>query len=326
MAATMDMLRAWSVLAAVLIACAHDVRAQAPAYPLKPIRFIVPLAPGGGADTFARFLGRPLSQSLGQQIIVENRPGGSGTIGGEYAARAAPDGYTLLIGGTGQLVATLVQKKVDLARDFTPIALAMDQPYLLVVHPSLPVRNVNELAKLVRARPGEIIYASSGQGSAGHIAMELLRIALGIEMLHVPYKGAGAALADVVAGQVPIIFSSPLGTVPLVRAGRLRPLAVSGARRMAALPDVPSVAEQGLPGFATSAFLGVLGPLGMQRDVVARLSTEVIKIVQLPESREWLLRQGAEPAPGTPEQLAERIRHDMEKMQKLIRDANLKLN
>jgi tripartite-type tricarboxylate transporter receptor subunit TctC len=185
---------------------------------------------------------------------------------------------------------------------------------------------VNELAKLVRARPGEIIYASSGQGSAGHIAMELLRIALGIEMLHVPYKGAGAALADVVAGQVPIIFSSPLGTVPLVRAGRLRPLAVSGARRMAALPDVPSVAEQGLPGFATSAFLGVLGPLGMQRDVVARLSTEVIKIVQLPESREWLLRQGAEPAPGTPEQLAERIRHDMEKMQKLIRDANLKLN
>jgi len=311
----------------LFLACmVAPARAQAPAYPSKPVRFIVPLAPGGGADTFARFLARPLTQSLGQQVIVENRPGASGVIGGEYVVRSAPDGYTLLIGGTGQLVASITQRKIDMERDFTPIALAMDQPYLLVVHPSLPVRSVPELVKFVRSRPGQIIYASAGMGSAGHIAMELLRVAMAVDMLHVPYKGAGAALADVVAGQVPIIFSSPLGTVPLVKAGRLRPLAVSGTQRMATLPDVPTVAESGFKGFSSAAFLGLLGPPGLHRDVVARLSTDVVKIVQRPETREWLQRQGAEPAPGTPEQLTERIRGDLERMNRLIREHNLKLN
>lgn len=311
----------------VLLACAaHPAWPQTAPYPSKPVRFIVPLAPGGGADTFARFLARPLTQSLGQQVIVENRPGASGVIGGEYVVRSAPDGYTLLIGGTGQLVASITQRKIDMQRDFTPIALAMDQPYLLVVHPSLPVRSVQELVKFVRARPGDIIYASAGMGSAGHIAMELLRVAMAVDMVHVPYKGAGAALADVVAGQVPIIFSSPLGTVPLVRAGRLRPLAVSGAQRMVALPEVPTVAESGYTGFSSAAFLGLLGPVGLPREIVARLSTEVVAIVQRPETREWMNRQGAEPAPGTPEKLAERIRSDLERMNKLIRDHNLKLN
>src|SRR5512139_848821 len=211
-------------------------------------------------------------------------------------------------------------------RDYTPIALAMDQPYLLVVHPSLPVKSVAELISFVRARPGEVIYASAGMGTAGHIAMELLRAAMGVEMIHVPYKGAGAALADVVAGQVPIIFSSPLGTVPLVRAGRLRPLAVSSKQRMTTLPDVPTVAESGVQGFYTSAFLGLLGPPGLPRDIVSRLSPEVMRIIERPESREWLQRQGAEPAPGTPEQLAERIRTDVEQFRKLLRDTNLKLN
>ncbi len=299
---------------------------QTPSYPTKPVRFIVPLAPGGGADTFARFLARPMSQNLGQQVIVENRPGGSGMIGGEYVVRSAPDGYTLLIGGTGQLVGSITQRKLDMERDYSPIALGMDQPYLLVVHPSLPVQSVAELIKFVRARPGEVIYASAGMGTAGHIAMELLRGAMGVEMIHVPYKGAGAALADVVAGQVPIIFSSPLGTVPLVRAGRLRPLAVSGKQRMVALPDVPTVSEAGVRGFYTSAFLGLLGPAGMPRDIVSRLNAEVVKIIERPESKEWLQRQGAEPAPGTPEQLAERIHTDLAQFRKLIRDTNLKLN
>ena len=299
---------------------------QAPAYPTKPVRFIVPLAPGGGADTFGRFLARPMSQSLGQQVIVENRPGGSGMIGGEYVVRSVPDGYTLLIGGTGQLVGSITQRKLDMERDYTPIALAMDQPYLLVVHPSLPVKSVAELIKFVRARPGDVIYASAGMGTAGHIAMELLRSAMGVEMIHVPYKGAGAALADVVAGQVPIIFSSPLGTVPLVRAGRLRPLAVSGKQRMTALPDIPTVAEAGVKGFYTSAFLGLLGPAGLPHDIVSKLSAEVIRIIERPESREWLQRQGAEAAPGTAEQLAARIHNDLEQFRKLLRDTNLKLN
>ena len=315
-----------ALVAAVALVISLSCAAQAPAYPSKPIRFIVPLAPGGGADTFARFLARPMSQALNQQVIVENRPGGSGMIGGEYVARSTPDGYTLIVGGTGLMVGSITQRKLDIERDFTPIALAMDQPYLLVVHPSLPVKSVPELIKFVRARPGEVIYASAGMGTAGHIAMELLRVAMGVEMVHVPYKGAGAALADVVAGQVPIIFSSPLGTVPLVRAGRLRPLAVSGAQRMTALPDVPTVAESGVTGFATAAFLGLLGPAGLPKDIVARLSPEVVRIVQRPESRDWLVRQGAEPAPGTAEQLAERIRNDVERMTRLIRDNGLKLN
>ena len=300
--------------------------AQAPAYPTKPVRFVVPLAAGGGADTFARFLARPLTQQLGQQVIVENRPGASGVIGGQHVVQSAPDGYTLLIAGTGQLVASLVQKKIDLERDFTPIAIAMDQQYLLVVHPSLPVRSVAEFIKFVRARPGQVVYASAGMGSAGHIAMELLREAMAVEMLHVPYKGAGAALADVVAGQVPIIFSSPLGTLPLVRAGRLRPLAVSGTKRMEALPEVPTASEAGVTGFATAAFLGLLGPVGLPREVVNRLSAETVAVMQRPESREWLLKQGAEPNPGGPEQLSERIRSDLARMGKLLRDMNLKLN
>jgi tripartite-type tricarboxylate transporter receptor subunit TctC len=300
--------------------------AAAQPYPTKLIRFVVPLAAGGGADTFARFLARPMSQVLGQQVIVENRPGGSGTIGGEYVVRSAPDGYVLLIGGTGQLVASITQRKIDIERDFTPIALGMDQPYLLTVHPSLPVRTLAEFIKFVQARPGDVVYASAGMGTAGHIAMELLRMATKVEMVHVPYKGAGAALADVVAGQVPIIFSSPLGTVPLIRSGRLRALAVGGAHRMAALPEVPTVHEAGVKGFSAAAFLGLFGPPNLPRDIVARLSGEMIKIIQRPETAEWLTKQGAEPAPGTPEQLAERVRSDLERMNRLLRETNLKLN
>lgn len=311
----------------IVMACLA-VRAwgQSPTYPVKPIRFIVPLAPGGGADTFARFLARQMAPALGQQVVVDNRPGGSGTIGGEYVVRSAPDGYTLMVSGTGQLVASITHRKVDIERDFTPIALGMDQPYLLTVHPSLPVRNLDQFIKFVRARPGEVIYASAGMASAGHIAMELLRTAMKVEMIHVPYKGAGAALADVVAGQVPIIFSSPLGTVPLVRTGRLRALAVSSAHRMSALPEVPTVHEAGVKGFATAAFLGLFGPAGMPRDVVGRLSTEVLRVIERPETREWLLQQGAEPAPGTPEQLAERVRSDVARIRKLLRDTQLKLD
>lgn len=300
--------------------------AQTSSYPVKPVRFVVPLAPGGGADTFARFLARNMSPALGQQIVVDNRPGGSGTIGGEHVVRSAPDGYTLMVSGTGQLVASITHRKTDIERDFTPIALGMDQPYLLTVHPSLPVRTLDEFVKFVRARPGDVVYASAGMASAGHIAMELLRTAMKVEMIHVPYKGAGAALADVVAGQVPIIFSSPLGTVPLVRTGRLRALAVSSAHRMGALPDVPTVHEAGVKGFATAAFLGLFGPAGVPRDVVHRLSTEMIRIIERPESREWLQHQGAEPAPGTPEQLAERVRSDVARIKKLLADTHLKLN
>jgi tripartite-type tricarboxylate transporter receptor subunit TctC len=315
----------WVVFTLAITSAAAPGLGQSQAYPSKPVRLIVPLAPGGGADTFGRFLARQLTDSLGQQVIVDNRPGGGGLIGGEYVARALPDGYTLIVGGSGQLAVSLTHRRLNIERDFTPIALAMDQQFLLVAHPSLPVRSVAELIKLAKSRPGDLIYASAGTGSAGHLAMELFVTTAGIQLLHIPYKGAGAAMADVLAGQVPLIFSSPLGTMPIVKSGRLRALAVSGARRTVALPELPTVAESGLPGFETSSFLGLLGPAGLPADIVKRLSTEVLGIIQRPETREWLLRLGAEPAPGSADQFAARIRSDLERLDKLIRTINLKL-
>jgi len=306
----------------VLSSLAH---AQSAAYPSKPVRIVVGLAPGGGADTFARFLARNLTETLGQQVVVDNRPGAGGLIGGEFVSRAAPDGYTLLVGGSGQLAASLAHRRMDTERDFTPIVLGMDQFFLLTVHPSLPAANVAGLIKLAKARPNDMLFASAGAGSAGHLAMELFNMTAGIKMTHVPYKGAGAAMADVMAGQVPIIFSSPLGTVPVVRSGRLRALATSGAKRTAALPEVPTIAESGLAGFTAASFLGMFGPPGLPREIVQRLNTDVVRIIERPESREWLLRQGAEPAAGTPDQFAARIRADLERLGKVIKAIDLKL-
>ncbi len=308
-----------------LLGAAPSVFAQSAPYPAKPVRIIVGLAPGGGADTFARFIARNLTDTLGQQVVVENRPGAGGLIGGEYVARSVADGYTLLVGGSGQLAASLSHRRMDPERDFTPIVLAMEQYFLLTVHASFPATNVATLIKLAKARPGDMLYASAGAGSAGHLAMEMFNMTAGIKMIHVPYKGAGAALADVMAGQVPIIFSSPLGTVPVVKTGRLRALATSGPKRMTALPDVPTIAEAALPGFGTASFLGIYGPPGLPREIVTRINGDVVRIIDRPENREWLMRQGAEPGAGTPEQFAARIRADVDRLGKVIRAIELKL-
>jgi tripartite-type tricarboxylate transporter receptor subunit TctC len=289
------------------------------------VRIVVGLAPGGGADTFARFLARNLTETLGQQVVVENRPGAGGLIGGEFVSRAAPDGYTLLVGGSGQLAASLAHRRMDPERDLTAIAQGMDQYFLLTVHPSLPAQNVGALIQLARTRANDMLFASAGAGSAGHLAMEHFNMTAGIRMTHVPYKGAGAALADVMAGQVPIIFSSPLGTVPIVRTGRLRALATSGMKRMSTLPDVPTIAESGLPGFEAASFLGLFGPANLPKDVVTRLNADVVAIVERPESREWLQRQGGEPAAGSPERFAARIRSDLERLGRVIRAIGLRL-
>lgn len=308
-----------------LLGAAPTVFAQPAPYPAKAVRIIVGLAPGGGADTFARFIARNLTDTLGQQVVVENRPGAGGLIGGEYVARSPADGYTLLVGGSGQLAASLSHRRMDPERDFTPIVLAMEQYFLLTVHPSFPATDVAALIKLAKARPGDMLYASAGAGSAGHLAMEMFNMTAGIKMIHVPYKGAGAALADVMAGQVPIIFSSPLGTVPVVKTGRLRALATSGPKRMTALPDVPTIAEAALPGFGTASFLGIYGPPGLPREIVTRINGDVVRIIDRPENREWLMRQGAEPGAGTPEQFAARIRADVDRLGKVIRAIELKL-
>jgi tripartite-type tricarboxylate transporter receptor subunit TctC len=299
---------------------------HAQAYPQKPIRLVIPLAPGGGNDTLGRYIAKQITEGLGQPIIVENRPGGGGLVGGEFAARAAPDGYTLVFSGSGLLVVTLAYAKLDMRKDFTPVALVGEYASLLVVHPSLPVKSVADLIRFAKARPGQLNYGSAGTGSAGHLVMEMFRSRAGIDMVHVPYKGAGPALTEVMAGQVSVLFSNPLGSSGFVKAGRLRPLAVSGSRRIAALPEVPTVGESGLPGFSSTFFLGLMGPAGLPRDIVSRLNAEVLKALQRREVQEWLGAQGMDALGGSPEDFAARIRTDIEEMAKVIRDARVRLN
>jgi tripartite-type tricarboxylate transporter receptor subunit TctC len=310
---------------AILAAVASPV-AGAQQYPSKAVRLVVPLAPGGGADTLARYLAKHLTEALGQQVVVENRPGGGGVVGGEFAARAAPDGYTLMIGGSGQLVVTMTHRKPDIREDFTAISGVLDFPSLLMAHPSLPVRTVADLIKLAKARPGQINYGSPGIGSAGHLNMEMLRSAAGIDIVHVPYRGAGPALTDVMAGQVQLLFSNPLGGVGAVKAGRVRAIAVSGKNRLSTMPDVPTIAESGIPGYETTSFLGLLGPAGMPREIVMRLNSDTVKSVQRRDFQEWLAQQGAQPAASTPEAFAAKIKSEMDKLVKVVREARIKLD
>lgn len=300
--------------------------AQAQTYPTKPVRLIIPLAPGGGNDILGRFFARHMVEGLGQQMIVENRPGGGGLIGGEFVARAAPDGYTLVFGGSGLMVVSLTYRKMDMLKDFTPIANVGEYASLLVVHPSLPVRNVAELIKFAKARPGQLNYGSAGTGSAGHLIIEMFRLRAGLDMVHVPYKGAGPALTELMAGQVSLLFSNPLGSAGYVKSGRLRPLAVSGTRRISSMPDVPTVTESGLPGFSPTFFLGLLGPAGLPREIVARLNSEANKAIQRRDFQDWLATQGLEPIGGSPEDFAARMRKDLDEMAKVIRDAGIRLN
>ena len=296
------------------------------AFPAKPVRLVVPLAPGGGNDTLARYVGKFLTESLGQSVVVENRAGGGGLAGGEYVARAAPDGYTLVVAGSGLIVVSLTHRQFNFQRDLTPIAMIGEYATLLVCHPSLPVTNVRELIKLAKSRPGKLNFASAGNGSAGHLVLEMFRTAANIEIVHIPYKGAGPAATDVMAGQVSLLFNNPLGSIPHVRSGRLRALGISGTQRINAMPEVPTIAESGLPGFSATFFLGLLGPPAMPHEIVTRLNAETVKIVQRREFQELLTLQGMDPMSGTPEDFAARIKSEMEKTAKVVRESGMTLN
>jgi tripartite-type tricarboxylate transporter receptor subunit TctC len=301
--------------------------AQPQSYPAKPVRLVVPLAPGGGNDILARYVGKHLTDGLGQQVVIENRAGAGGMMGTEFVARAAPDGYTLLMGGSGQMVINPgFHRKYDPLRDFAPISLVGGFASLLVVHPSLPVKTVNDLIRLAKSRPGQINYASSGNASSGHLAMELFRTMAGINIVHIPYKGAGPALTDVMAGQVSLLFNNPVASIPYVKAGRLRGIAVTGTKRLIAIPDVPTVGESGLPGFDATNWLGLFAPAGTPRDIVARLNSEVVKILQRQDVQDWLAQQGFEPGGNTPEQFAAKIKSDTDKWAKVIRDSGTRLD
>lgn len=301
--------------------------AAAPEYPTRPLRFIVPFPPGGGNDTMARMIGNKLAAALGQQVVIDNRAGAGGVIGAEMAARAAPDGYTLFLGGVAShgIVPNLNPKVgYDPIGDFAPVSLIASAPLILVVHPAVPATSVKELVQLAKARPGQLNFASNGTGGSSHLAAELFKISTGTDMVHVPYKGLTPALTDLLSGQVQLMFSSTVAMLPQVRAGRLRPLALTSAKRSAAIPDLPTVGESGLPGYETASWYGVLAPAGTANFIVERLNREIAKAVQMPDITARLISEGAEPAGGSPAQFAAHIKTELARWSQVVRQANIK--
>jgi tripartite-type tricarboxylate transporter receptor subunit TctC len=316
----------WSV---TIIAAAMCGTVFAQAYPTKPIRLIVPLAPGGGNDTIARLIGQKIQGPLGQQVVIENRPGAAGLIGADLVAKSAPDGYTLLLGNAAQLtVIPNVQKNTPYspARDFQPVSLIASAPLLVVVHPSLPVRSIKELVALARARPDELNYASNGYGSGTQFATELFKLMTKTRMEHVPYKGLSLAMVDLVSGRVHIMFSSAVAMLPNVKEGKLRAIAMTGTKRSQAIPDVPTVAESGVPDFEAGSWYGILAPAGTSRAIVDRLHREIVVAVKSQEIQERLVNEAVIPIGSSPEAFSAHIAKEFERAARVIRESGATFN
>jgi tripartite-type tricarboxylate transporter receptor subunit TctC len=314
----------------MLAACGSG-RAQTPgagAYPTKPVRLIVPTSPGGGTDFSARIIAPKLSEFFSQPVVVENRAGGGTIIGNEAVARAAPNGHTLLMGISSLTSIPYLYSKVpyDVTRDFSPVSQVITVPHLLVAHPSLPVRSVKELIAFAKARPGQINFAAGSAGSNPHLAMELFNHTTGVKMVHVPFKGQGPALSDVLGGHTSIMMGNLLSALPHAKSGRLRAFGVSSAKRASVAPDIPTLAEAGVRGFEVVQWFGVLAPAGTPSEIVARVHAGVVRVLQDPAVRERFVSDGAEPVGSTPEQFAAVIRADLNKWSKVIRDAGIKLD
>ncbi|TMH88026.1 MAG: tripartite tricarboxylate transporter substrate binding protein [Betaproteobacteria bacterium] len=317
---------ALSLAATLAILAPHAARA-ADAYPAKPVRFVVAFPPGGGTDIIARAIAQKLAERIAQQVVVDNRPGAGGNIGTDIVAKSAPDGYTMLMGSAGPLAinASLFGKMpFDPIKDLAPVTLAASTPNVLVVHPSLRVATVKELIALAKARPGEINFASSGHGTPAHLAGELFNSMAGVKMVHVPYKGAAPALADLLGGQVQLMFSTMPPALPHVKDGKLRALAVTSAKRSPAAPDIPTLDEIALPGFEANTWHGVVVPAGTPATIVARLNREIVAILHLPDVVERFSSQGAEALGSTPEEFAAYIRSETLKWAKVVRDSGAK--
>jgi tripartite-type tricarboxylate transporter receptor subunit TctC len=314
-----------AVLAA-LAAPAAIAQNAATAYPNKALRLVVPFPPGGGNDILARTLGQRLSEVVAQQVVVDNRGGAGGALGATIAAQANPDGYTLFLGSVGNLAQTPALK-TDLPyqplRDFAPAALVAVSSFMLAVHPSLPVKTVQDLIAMAKASPGKLTYASAGTGSSLHMAGELFKHATATDLLHVPYKGTGPAMADLVSGRVQLIFSTMPPVLPQVKAGKLRAIAVTTARRAAAAPDVPTIAESGVKGFNVSNWQGVLAPAKTPSAIVRKLNQDILKTLALPGMTEALAQQGLEPAGGTPEEFGKLIKSELEKYTQVVKAAKI---
>ncbi|MGZ5641470.1 MAG: tripartite tricarboxylate transporter substrate binding protein [Usitatibacter sp.] len=308
------------------LALAIATAAAAEEWPTRAVRFIVPYPPGGGTDIIARIVQDRLSKGLGQPIIIENRGGAGGVLGTEVVAKAAPDGYTFLFTLSSHTINPLLQKlSYDVERDFVPVSLVASLPQILAVNPSLPIHSVAELIAAAKASPGTLAFASVGNGTPSHIAGELLKMRVGIDMIHVPYRGGGPAVTDTIAGQVPLIFVSIPVAMPYVKSGRLRPLAVTTLKRSPAAPDVPTMAEAaGLPDYEVDSWYGVFAPAKTPTAIVARMREELAKTVNLPEIREMLLQQGADAVGSTSEELGRVVTAELAKWAPIIREAKIR--
>ena len=314
---------------AIVIAAAAGAAAQAGAqsYPTRPVRVIVPYAPGGATDLTARLVGAKVGEAFGQQVIVENRPGGAGMIGAEIVAKAAPDGYTLLIATPAEIAINphlFAKMTYQPERDFAPVSLAASTPLILVVHPAVPAQSVKDLLALARSKPGRMTSASAGTGGVQHMALDLLKMTAKVDIVHVPYKGAGPAIPDLIGGHVDMFFAGMPPALPHVKSGKLRALAVTTAKRSAAAPEVPTMAESGVTGFDINNWFAFFVPAGTPADVVARLNTEINRALRLQDVKDRLSPQGAEAVGTSPEELARYARAESEKYARLIRASGAK--
>jgi tripartite-type tricarboxylate transporter receptor subunit TctC len=315
------LLTAFALLALVLPASAQN-------YPSRSITIVIPFPAGGSADTLARLIGAKLSESLGQAVVVENKPGAGGNLGTDAVAKAAPDGYTLLLTPSSIAIAPALYTKLpfDPIKDFAPVTLVGSIPMVVVVYPEFPPKTLLELIALAKAKPGEISYASAGNGSTNHLAVELFKIKTGIDMLHIPYRGNPLAIVDVIAGRVPVFFDFVLTGLPHVREGKVRALAVTGAHRSSVMPDVPTVAEAGVPGFEASTWFGVYAPAGTKPAIVEKLNTEILAVLAMPAIRDRLTGLGVDILAEGPQGLAALTKSDLEKWGPIVQKAGVKLD
>lgn len=313
----------------ILLLTGLALPASAQSYPNKTIRILVGFAPGGSTDILARLIAQEMTKNVGQQVVVENRPGAGGNIAAELVSKAPPDGYTLHACTTGVFaIAPYIYSKLpyDPEKGIAPITQTGMLPYIIVMHPSLPAKNVKEFIAIAKARPGQINYASSGVGTASHLSAALFATASGISMTHVPYKGTGNAMSDLMGGQVVLMFDQPVSSMPHVQTGKLKVLGISSSKRFSTMQEIPTIAEQGLPGFEAISWAGICGPGGTAKPIIDRVYNEVAKVLKVPELRDRLLRDGIEPVGSTPEQYAEHIKKEMIKWSKVVKDSGARVD